>query len=247
MDIERTRRPLSKAARSYLSGLRAAGYTGPILKTTARLNPQSHPRTYALDDRVKLTPVRSPGVICEAYSNVAVTAIKFEQKREQFELAQPTDDPLLLELRTTYVGKFITVEVQVPGRRKFEFITYKVVDVQHGSMRGGDYYEATCAKAVRNDDGCWVISPDQYLRQNGEVILNRSVLEGHYLVKMIDPDNHEHYDDVDRCMQAFQDREALRISRSTSTSTDTATPASAGAASGAAPVAASVSKTRKRI
>jgi hypothetical protein len=67
-------------------------------------------------------------------------------------------------------------------------------------MRGGDYYEATCAKAVRNDDGSWVISPDQYLRQNGEVILNRSVLEGYYLVNMIDPENHEHYDDVDQCM-----------------------------------------------
>lgn len=51
MDIERTRRPLSKAARSYLSGLRAAGYTGPILKTTARLNPQYHPRTYAFVDK----------------------------------------------------------------------------------------------------------------------------------------------------------------------------------------------------
>ena len=110
---------------------------------------------------------------------------------------------------------------------------------------GGGYYEATSyAKAVRNDDGSWVISPDQYLRQNGEVILNRSVLEGYYLVNMIDPENHEHYDDVDQCMQAFQDREALRIS--TSTSTDPATPASAGAGSGAAPVAVSVSKKRKR-
>ena len=136
--------------------------------------------------------------------------------------------------------------MKVPGRRKFGFITHKVVDVQHGSLRGGDYYEATCAKAFRNDDGAWVISPDQYLRQNGEVILNRSVLEGYYLVNMIDPENHEHYDDVDQCMQAFQDREALRIS--TSTSTDPATPVSAIAIAGPgdAPVAVSVSKKRKR-
>ena len=93
-------------------------------------------------------------------------------------------------------------------------------------FRNVRHCEATCAKAVLSESGSWITSPDQHLRENGEEILNRGLLEGCHLVNMIDPESHEHCDDVDQCIQAFQDRETTRAADSAPVSTLSSTRAS---------------------
>jgi hypothetical protein len=115
--------------------------------------------------------------------------------------------------------------IKIPGRRGFEEVTYAIVNVQHDTKRGGDYYEATCAKAELSSDGKWEISPDQYLRNGEEEILDPSLLEGHYLVDLADPINPVHFQDVAECILEHENRAA-----SASTSTAPATSASTSTA-----------------
>jgi hypothetical protein len=58
---------------------------------------------------------------------------------------QQVDDPVLVDLLCLYQGQLVLDEVKIPGRRKFEKVTYVTTGVQYDYKRGGDYYEATCA------------------------------------------------------------------------------------------------------
>jgi len=175
--------------------------------------------------------IRCPHVISADHTNPISVQFKLELQKEQQELAQPKDDPLLLSLLETYVGKFMLDAIKIRGRRGFEEVTYAIVNVQHDTKRGGDYYEATCAKAELSSDGKWEIAPDQYLRSGEEKILDPSLLEGYYLVDLADPVNPVHFQDVAECIQAHEARcLTLTASASTSTSTAPVTPAPAPAA-----------------
>ena len=178
-----------------------------------------------------------PHVIRSDHTNPMSAQAKLEQQLEQQELAQPKDDPLLLSLLETCEGKFMLDTIKIPGRRGFEEVTRAIVNAQHDTKRGGDYHEATCAKAELSSDGKWEIAPDQCLRSGEEEILDPSLLEGYYLVDLADPVNPVHFQDVAECILAHENRAASAstspapaINTSASTSTAPATPAPGTAA-----------------
>ena len=173
-------------------------------------------------DHIMEVKIRCPHVISSNHTNPISVQAKLELQKEQQELAQPKDDPLLLSLLETYEGKFMLDTIKIPGRRGFEEVTHTIVNAQHDTKRGGDYYEATCAKAELSSDGKWEIAPDQCLWSGEEEILDPSLLEGYYLVDLADPENPVHFQDVAECIQAHENRLAASASASASAATPTA-------------------------
>ena len=101
-------------------------------------------------------------------------------------------------------------EVKIPGRRKFEKITYVITDVQHDCKRGGGYYEATRALVLLDSDGVWHVPESQCITEGDESILNPSLLSAHCLVNLEDPENPVHYEDARECVEARAVREGER-------------------------------------
>jgi hypothetical protein len=153
--------------------------------------------------------VRAMPIISLEHTNPVSAIAKLEQQESTQLKAVPKDDPILVKLLDQYKGKMMVDKAKVKGRNKFQLMNYLVVDVQHDTLRGGGYYEATCAVVRKCEDGQWRIPRDHYIVEGDEEMANPKLLVGYYLVDLADPERPNYFGDVAECIAAHEESEAL--------------------------------------
>jgi hypothetical protein len=190
----RTRRPLSMEARSFLSDLRANGYKGPLLKTTPAV------------------PSHEP--INEKYTLKFSTDNTAELTQLHDELAKQTEDPVLVQLDTDYKGKLLhdfedsledadlaTLDVDPECKR-----THQVLEITHDEKGGSPCYQVDCCEVRMQADGSWLPVPDHYNEVEGERMFKAGKLWHCRVVCLKNPDNTERDPWVDEYIDAHKKR-----------------------------------------